>query len=376
MFPYLLLIFVPLLFSFLSFSSSFTEYNGKWSVSLGKKREILEHSCLIPVFFIILFVLLSAKDISIGKDTEHYRHYFVLYSSVTPQYILENAEEDILYWLLNWLIGQFTDSFQVYLAIISLLTVLPIAYIYGRDRKHGFLKIIIFMNMSNFVMLFSGLRQALAVSVGLIAFECVKKKHLFRFLLCSLIAMGIHHSGFMVLTFYPLYYFTFKRKHLWFIIPSILLVFIFNKQIFTWATNLLNQLLGDKYLAEIDETGAYTILILFILLAVFAYIIPDEKKMDKEMLGLRNFLLAAVLLQCFAPVHTLAMRMNYYYIIFIPILIPKVLCSVKDNLKDVAGIAKAVLVLFFLLYYLITAYISCQTGQSALNTYPYVPFWK
>lgn len=376
MFPYLLLIFVPLLFSVVSFSSSFAEYNGKWSVSLGKKREILEHSCLIPVFFIILIVLLSVKDISIGKDTENYSRFFAFYSSITPQYILENAEKDILYWLLNWLIGQFTDSFQVYLTIISLLTVLPIAYVYGQDRRHGFLKIIIFMNMSTFVMLFSGLRQAIAISVGLIAFECVKKKHLFRFLLVALIAFGFHHTGFMVFTFYPLYHAAFKRKHLWFVIPSILLVFIFNKQIFTWATNLLNQLLGDKYLAEIDETGAYTMLLLFILLAVFSYIIPDEKKMDKEMLGLRNFLLAAVLLQCFAPVHTLAMRMNYYFIIFIPILIPKVLNSVKENFKDVAGIAKAVLVVFFLLYYLIATYISCQTGHSALNTYPYVPFWQ
>ncbi|MBR2353331.1 MAG: EpsG family protein, partial [Clostridia bacterium] len=278
--------------------------------------------------------------------------------------------------LLAWLIGQFTDSYQVFLTIVALITIVPMAIIYGQDRRHGFLKIVLFMNMSTFIMLFSGLRQAIAISVGLIAFECVKKKHLFRFLLVALIAFGFHHTGFMVFTFYPLYHAAFKRKHLWFVIPSILLVFVFNKQIFTWATNLLNQFLGDKYLVEIDETGAYTMLLLFILFAVFAYIIPDEKQMDRETLGLRNILLAAVLLQCFAPIHMLAMRMNYYFIIFIPILIPKLLTVVKPNLKDVAGIAKVVLTGFFMLYYLITTYIKCQTGLSVLDTYPYVPFWQ
>ena len=316
MLPYVLLMFVPLLFSFVSFRSSFTEYNGKWSVSLGRKREILEHSCLIPVFFIIIIVLLALRDVSIGRDLKIYRNYFYSLLSVDVQYVLKNWETDILYWLLTWLIGQFTDSYQVYLTIVALITVIPIAVIYAQDRRHGFLKIVLFMNMSTFVMLFSGLRQAIAITVGLIAFECTKKEHFWRFLLVALIGMGIHHTGFMILVIYPLYHATFKRKHLWFIIPSILLVFIFNKQIFGWATNLIGQLFGDKYFGEAKETGAYTMLILFILFAVFAYIIPDEKQMDKETLGLRNILLVAVMLQCFAPIHMLAMRMNYYFIIF------------------------------------------------------------
>lgn len=376
MLPYVFLMFVPLLFSFLSFYLSFTEYNGKWSVSLGKKHEILEHSCLIPVFFMILIVLLSLRGKYIGKDTNNYHNFFYYCSSLDLEHIIRQEEGDVLYNLLNWLVGQFTDSSQVFLTIVAMITVIPMAIIYCQDRRHGFLKIVLFMNMSTFVMLFSGLRQAIAITVGLIAFECTKKEHFWRFLLVALIGMGIHHTGFMILVIYPLYHATFKRKHLWFIIPSILLVFIFNKQIFGWATNLIGQLFGDKYFGEAKETGAYTMLILFILFAVFAYIIPDEKQMDKETLGLRNILLVAVMLQCFAPIHMLAMRMNYYFIIFIPILIPKLLTYTKSNFKDVAGIAKAVLVGFFMLYYLVTTYISCQTGHSALNTYPYVPFWQ
>lgn len=376
MLPYVLLMFVPLVFSFLSFSSSFTEYNGKWSVSLGKNKEILEHSCLIPVFFMILIVLLALRDVSTGIDLENYRHYFYVHSAAELSYVIENSENDVLFWLLTWLIGQVTNSYQIYLTVIALLSVVPIAIVYSQDRRHGFLKVLLFMNMSTFVMLFSGLRQAVAIALGVVAFECAKKKQFFRFLLVALIALGMHHSAFVIFAFYPLYHITFKRKHLWFVIPSILLVFIFNKPIFTWATVFMSRFFGDKYMTVSEETGAYTMLILFILFAIFAYIIPDEKKMDKEMLGLRNMLLFAVLLQCFAPIHMLAMRLNYYFIIFIPILIPKLLTVVKPNIKDVAVVAKVVLVVFFTLYYLTTAYIACQTDGGSLNTYPYIPFWE
>ena len=160
------------------------------------------------------------------------------------------------------------------------------------------------------------------------------------------------------------------------VVPSILLVFIFNQPIFMWATELLNTIFGEDYSATIKTTGAYTMLILFVMLAVFSYVIPDEKKMDKDALGLRNFMLMAVFLQCFAPVHSLAMRMNYYLILFIPMLIPKVLKCAKSNMAEIAQAAKIVMTVFFLFYYVVDTYVSCTTGVSSLNTHPYIAFWQ
>ena len=98
--------------------------------------------------------------------------------------------------------------------------------------------------------------------------------------------------------------------------------------------------------------------------------------MDQETLRLRTFMIMTVVLQLFAPIYATAMRMNYYYIIFVPVIIPKILKYAKLNMKEVAKVAKYVMVVFFLLYYLISTYNSCRTGISALDTYPYVPFWE
>ena len=83
-----------------------------------------------------------------------------------------------------------------------------------------------------------------------------------------------------------------------------------------------------------------------------------------------------MLLQCFVPLHSLAMRMNYYYLLFIPILIPKVIKNSKYYFNEVGYLANGVLSLFFLIYYLIKTYVSCSTGISSLGTYPYIPFWQ
>lgn len=374
MLPYILLMFVPVLFS----CAKLSKHNGKRILVLGSKRDVLNHSFLLPMFFLILAIILCLRDESIGRDLMNYKHYFEKINALEfkDSFSVFSGELDVLYILLNWVVGRFTNNYQLFLAIVAVMTVLPIAAVYCEDREHGFLKLVLFMNMSIFVMLFSGLRQSIAIAVAMIAYEFVKRKKLLAFLIFAIVALGFHHTAFMIFFYYPLYHSVFKKKHLWFIIPGVLAVFAFNEPIFTTMANYLSLFFNDKYAVVAESTQAYTMLFVFIVFAVLSYVIPDEKNMDKETLGLRNFLIFAVVLQCFAPVHMLAMRMNYYYIVFIPILIPKILKHAKAFSYESVLLVKGVLVVFFVGYYLVTTYISCQTGVSALDTYPYIPFWK
>ena len=375
MIPYIILMFAPLLLYQVAVLKTKTGIKEGWYISIGKDPKTLYNSLIVPAFFILFFVLLSLRHESIGRDLIYYKHYFQSYAAHDFG-DLWSLDGDKLYIVLNWVVGQFTDSFQVYLTVVAAITLLPIAKLYSDDKQYGFLKIVLFMNMSVFVMIFSGLRQSLAMAVGLIAYSFVCKKKPFWFLVFALIAWGFHHTGFMVLLYYPLYYLKLNKNQLWFVIPAIVTVFALNKQIFGWATNVMASVMGEKYEVEVQETGAYMMIILFALFAIAAYFFPDEEKVDAEMNGLRNFLLMAVFLQCFAPVHALSMRMNYYFIIFVPIIVPKIFKYAKDNIKDVAKIARYVIVGFFVVFYLYTTYRYCQAGMSPLNTYPYVPFWE
>ena len=109
-----------------------------------------------------------------------------------------------------------------------------------------------------------------------------------------------------------------------------------------------------NYAGDMISTGAYTMLILFSIFTVFSFVIPDEKRMDNETIGLRNFLLLSLVIQMFAPLHNLAMRMNYYYIIFIPLLIPKIIAIRNKRWEQVAVLGRRVMVVFFFVYFFLS----------------------
>lgn len=372
MIPYLLLLAIPLVFSFVAVDRQ----SPRVLIRLGSSRApfMQRNNLALPSFFIALFVVLACRHETVGIDLMNYKYYFSVYPTLNIR-DFDLLREESLFRLLNWLIGQFTDNYQIYLSLVAAITLLPIAWIYCEDRQNSYMKIAIFVSMSTFVMMFSGIRQMLAIACGVVAYMFTRKKQWIGFLLMGIIALGFHHSGFMVFAIYPLYHARFKRNHIWFILPIIALVFAFNRQVFGFANAVLASFNAD-YETEIGSTGAYMSLILFVLFAVFSYVVPDESKMDAEMFGLRNFLLLVVVLQCFAPLHSLAMRMNYYFIIFVPLAMGKLISIPRPEMKRVATLALIVLSLYFTYEFVDMVYTAYMTGNGALNSMPYRAFWE
>lgn len=374
MIPYVLLLFFPLLFACVSNYPEKHRRPFRTFLAIGREKEIMQKSFMLPVFFIYFFLLLALRHQTLGRDLFIYRYYFNKNVDLSIWEIL--SEKDVLYELLSWSVRQLTDNFGCLLVIVAAICVFPIAKVYCEDREYGYLKMTLFVNMTTFIVLFSSLRQAIAFSFGLWAYTYVRKRKLIKFIIVTLIAIGFHHSAFMVFLLYPLYFLKIRKKHALIIFPSVLVVYLFNSQIFLVCLSWLIKFFGEDYELKISVTGAKNTLILFVLFALFSFIYPDENTMDEETFGLRNYLVFAVFIQCFADVHTLAMRMNYYFILFIPLLLPKVLKHTKSSFRNLVPFTEGVLVVFFTLYYLYTVYRGSSTGISALDTFPYVPFWK
>ena len=68
--------------------------------------------------------------------------------------------------------------------------------------------------------------------------------------------------------------------------------------------------------------------------------------------------------------------MNYYFILLIPMAVGKCLTFVDYKYAQVAKVGEIVICVFFTALFLYNTYISYITGVSALDTIPYVPFWK
>jgi hypothetical protein len=181
--------------------------------------------------------------------------------------------------------------------------------------------------------------------------------------------MSFHVSAFILIPMYPAYHMRFRKVHIFLFAPIYLLIFLFNKQIFSFMVPLL----GPDYsglLGELTDTGAYTMLILFGIFLVYSFLAPAEEEMDGETRGMRNLLMISFALQMFAPLNPLAMRLNYYYILYIPVLIPRITSRFKWVSPFIRDVINIVMIAFFIGYYIITA-----LSKDTIGIYPYVPFW-
>jgi len=94
---------------------------------------------------------------------------------------------------------------------------------------------------------------------------------------------------------------------------------------------------------------------------------------DRTTIGLRNILVVATILQMFTSVHTLAMRMNYYFIPFIPVIISKITASGEnEDDKNTVKTINTVLIIFFIAYFFYYA----ENGVDTLQLFPYKAFWE
>ena len=351
MWPYYFLVFSPIVFMF---------FRAKGIDSEKHKERIITY------FFAILLALLMLRAPTVGRDLGNYRNIFENDIRIDWRDI-GNLFSESAWFVFNKLIGTFTSNYQWLLIVTALVTIIPILYVYRKEIEDPILTVSLFITMSTFVMLFSGLRQAIAISLGMVSYEFTKKYKFVPYFLIVLLAFLFHKSAFMLLFMYPIYHARVTKKWLWFVVPAIGLIFVFNQPIFT----VLSLFIADFYESSMHETGAYTMLILFAIFCVFSFVIPDEDNLDDDTIGMRNFLLLATVIQIFAPLNPLAMRMGYYYIIFIPILLPKMIKSSSVQMKQVAELSKYVMIVFFVVYFFITA-----PKANSLDTFPYHFFWE
>lgn len=343
------------------------------SLILNRKTENIKqqtkHKVSVIIFFTILLAILMLRHEDIGIDLKNYLSTF----SAMDNYSFSQAFERFDYFepgftALTKIIAEITNREQLFVAIIALISVIPLASLYSKNSENALLTIAMFIIMPNFTMLFSGLRQVIAMAFVAISYKFAKEKKLLWFLVIVTIAMLFHKSAFIAFLLYPIYHMNINRVKILVATPVIGLIFIFNKPIFEFLLQFIN----DYYDYSYSETGAYTMIVLFALYVVFSYISPDDQNMDKETIGLRNLAVMTVILQIFALASPVAMRMNLYYTMFLPLLIPKIINRASQRNKRIFKIVGIVMTIFFIAYYL----YGVSSGESALKIYPYKFFWQ
>lgn len=357
MFPYFVMVGVPAVLAF--YQSQFQKNRA------GTSRKIIDS------FFLIWLILLLFRSVEVGTDLSSYTYHFHRYSTFSWAEILSGIFTGRFeggYVVLSKLLSYITTDFHAVIMCCACISVIPIWCLYRKEAYSRFLTVLLFINIAPFSMYFSGLRQAMAMAFVFPCYIFCKEKNIKSFLLTVLTAVFFHRSALILLLLYPVYHLRLKRQiYIFSLLPGLALVYIFQMPLFRF----LLQFVGDEYLesygAGVRSTGAYAVLLLLTLLLLYSFLIPDREKLDHDTAGLRNLLILSTFLQVFSGVHSIAMRINYYYLLFIPLLIPRIIECGNAKYRVLIKFSIICMVLFFSVFYFYQAY----TDEDILNIYPY-----
>ena len=322
------------------------------------------------IFGISLVLLFGFRHPSMGIDLGYFgqkQGYLYAFKDIASMKFSEvlriehykNFERG--YIILNKIISLVSRNEQWFLFVIAILTILPIIYVLYKESDSIVLSTIIYVGLPSFLMLYSGLRQAIALSFMMVGLMFIKQKKPIKFIIIILFASLFHDSVLVFLLAYPLYYLKIRKSHRITILLFIPIVYLFREPLFLF----LSKIFVDD--AQMSDTGAFTLFLVFILINIFCIVFMDEE--DKTSNGLLNIFTIACFTQAFGGIYVLALRVGYYFILPLILLLPRVLQSIKnESLRQTLSIIIALCFVAYGLYQI--------TTDSWAMSYPYYWFWE
>lgn len=304
----------------------------------------------ISFFFLTYLFLLCMRDFSVGVDTRGYVRIFEYTRNLDWKTAFLFGTDEIGFKIFRMVVQWFGGA-RLYISLAAVLAVIPVMQLYKREAEGAMICISFFLISLLFEMFFSGLRQSIAIGLSVPAYYFVKDKKKIPFLLTVMLACSFHKSAVILLLLYPIYHVNITKKWMWGIVPLIGFVMLRRDLLM----DLIFQLAGDEYSYKYSyltgSSGQMGLMILFLLISVYCYVILDENIAGKEEIGLRNILLLATFIHLFTPLNPTISRINYYFILFIPVTVSRINNRCNERLYQFRNIAVVVMPVFFIMYF-------------------------
>ena len=152
--------------------------------------------------FLGLFFLIGFRNQSVGTDTIIYIYEFFGETKEWDSIFVENPEP--LYTLLLLFCQKLFDNYTAFLCVFALPVSLAFACYLKRYSEDYLISTLLFIVLGIMGFCMAGLRQSVALAISLIAYHYARKRKIFPFLICCLVAYGFHNSSIVLIFIYPL----------------------------------------------------------------------------------------------------------------------------------------------------------------------------
>lgn len=271
--------------------------------------------------------LLTTFRLGIGYDYNMYAQAFIdLQTQDFWNFTYYDWEYGFI--LLTKLLGMILPSYTSYYAIIALITLIPVAIFIYQNTEKVWLGTFMYINFFLFFMQMNFIRQAIAVSITLFAWQFIRKKKFFKFTLVILIASLFHTT---VLVMIPFYFITKLRptgKQVIFYGYALTVFYFSSMGIINLVTKVFHQEYNNTQFILEGISLIYTVVPIIIL--IFTMINAEKiLKINPDNRYVISMVFAGTFFMIIMARHSILERFSYYFFIYIALLVPELISSVE-----------------------------------------------
>ena len=314
-------------------------FAGYASPKFGLRQNNYKNYLILCGFLIAALSSLRSPYVGTGDNYAYMRRYEILqnYENFKSYYNEHMADYDLLsseagYYYTMWLFGHFLKDGQWVFVISSLLVTVATCRFIRRNSVDIPLSLVIYVCLGLFTFNLNGMRQAMAMSICLFAYEYAKERKLTPFVLTVLLAMLYHKTA---MCFFPMYFLPVLKNKLgsWvFYIFGLILCLLFVDRIIEGYYAISGEDYSDNGLA----TGGG---LFVILLYVGAILLTLRRPALLQQTAIRTAFLATLAgfvayISRFVGSGILE-RVSYYYFYFPMLLIPEAVQALDDQERKI-----------------------------------------
>lgn len=220
-------------------------------------------------FFMLTFVA-GIRSVNVGVDTEQFCRAYQMIGMTPWDNLFSSFRYEWGFLVLCKVLNYVSVNPQLLIIVSSILINVPLGVFIFRNSSSAALSAFLYVGLGLYASNMNIMREAIAVSFVLIAFEMLKANRSLLFFLFVAIASGFHQTAPFLVILWPLWRLGFNRKSILAYVILFMVAFIFAHQI----SNLLASLVGREQLYNSEFTGSnYFGALLKALLALFIAVI-------------------------------------------------------------------------------------------------------
>lgn len=251
------------------------------------------------------------------------------------------------FYFCTWLLTRVFSNSQMIVVVSMLFSTWAVCRFIHKNISEPPMGLLIYVCLGLLTFNMNGMRQSIAMSVCLLAYEHAKDRKLWKFALTVLIAMQFHKTAICFAPVYLLPVLKEGKGNIFFYLCC-MIAFLLSMD---WFIETYNAFTGEDYAVENEASGGgVTVILIYGAVIVMALFMLETLKKKPIRIAFYGTIVgfATYLSRFFS--NMIMERISYYYFYFVILLVPQLIGEMNPRERQIAKYAFSAFAIALFIY--------------------------